>query len=152
MIAAAEKNYPDPPEDQAQWLALAQGVFNSQAKRWDTSFCGGGLRWQIFTFNGGFDYKNSISNGCFFQLAARLARYTNNNTYTLWAERVYDWTADSGLINGDWGILDGMKIDNCSHHDPIQWTYNAGTYIAGVAYLYNMVSKTPVPILVQSVQ
>jgi len=141
VIAAAEKNFPDPPEDQPQWLALAQGVFNSQTRRWETKHCNGGLRWQIFTFNNGYDYKNSISNGCFFQLAARLARYTNNNTYSLWAERVYDWTVETGLLTESWGIIDGMPIDNCTDYDKIQWTYNAGTYIAGVAYLYNMTNS-----------
>lgn len=50
-MTAAEVKFPDPPEDQPQWLALAQAVFNSQAPRWDTDTCGGGLKWQIFTFN-----------------------------------------------------------------------------------------------------
>lgn len=139
-MAAAEKNYPNPPADQPQWLALAQGVFNSQARRWDSKTCNGGLRWQIFTFNSGFNYKNSISNGCFFQLAARLARYTGNNTYAQWAETAYDWTVQSGLMSSRYEIFDGISTSNCTDMDIIQWTYNAGTYIAGAAFLYNMVS------------
>ena len=63
-MTAAETGFEDPPEGSPGWLALAQGVFNTQAPRWDTSTCGGGLRWQIFTFNSGYTYKNSISNGC----------------------------------------------------------------------------------------
>lgn len=145
MIAAAEKNYPDPPEDQPQWLALAQGVFNSQALRWDTKTCNGGLRWQVFTFNNGFNYKNSISNGCFFQLAARLARYTGNDTYAQWAEKAYDWTSEVGLLSKDYFIYDGITTANCSDMDFIQWTYNAGTYIAGAAYMYNIVSESTLP-------
>jgi len=141
VIAAAEKNYPNPPADQPQWLALAQGVFNSQARRWDTTTCGGGLRWQVFTFNNGFNYKNTISNGCFFQLAARLARYTNNDTYAKWAERAYDWTVETGLITKDYYIYDGIATANCSQIDFIQWSYNAGTYIAGAAFMYNYVSR-----------
>lgn len=50
-MAAAELNFPNPPSDQPQWLALAQAVFNTQALRWDTTSCGGGLKWQIFSFN-----------------------------------------------------------------------------------------------------
>lgn len=52
-MSAAEFNFPNPPSDQPQWLALAQAVFNSQAPRWNTDSCGGGLKWQIFTFNNG---------------------------------------------------------------------------------------------------
>lgn len=52
-MAAAEYNYPNPPPDQPQWLALVQAVFNSQLARWDNATCGGGLRWQIFPFNAG---------------------------------------------------------------------------------------------------
>jgi mannan endo-1,6-alpha-mannosidase len=54
-MTAAEVNYPNPPSDQPQWLALAQAVSNDMAARWDISTCGGGLRWQIFTFNTGYD-------------------------------------------------------------------------------------------------
>ena len=67
-MSAAELNFPNPPSDKPQWLALAQAVFNEQWSRWDTQNCGGGLRWQIFPFNSGYDYKNSISNGCLFHL------------------------------------------------------------------------------------
>jgi mannan endo-1,6-alpha-mannosidase len=71
-MTAAELNFQNPPKDKPQWLALAQAVFNTQASRWDTTSCGGGLKWQIFTFNNGYNYKNSISNGCFFNLGSRL--------------------------------------------------------------------------------
>lgn len=74
VMAAAEYGFPNPPEDEPQWLALAQAVFNRQAGRWDSATCGGGLRWQIFAFNAGYDYKNSIANGILFNLAARLGK------------------------------------------------------------------------------
>jgi len=75
-MTAAEMKFPDPPKRYPSWIALAQGVFQNQVDRWDTEYCGGGLRWQIFFSNAGYDYKNTISNGAFFQLSARLARYT----------------------------------------------------------------------------
>ena len=138
-MSAAENNFPNPPGDQPQWLALAQAVFNEYATRWDTSTCGGGLRWQIFTFNVGFNYKNSISNGCFFSLASRLARYTGNETYSEWAEKVYDWETSVKLIKDDFSIVDGASIDpaECSKPDQNQWTYNAGIYLHGAAVMYN---------------
>jgi mannan endo-1,6-alpha-mannosidase len=73
-MSAAEKVFPDPPSDRPQWVPLVQAVFNSQVPRWNTETCGGGLNWQVYGFNAGYDYKNTISNGCFFNIAARLAR------------------------------------------------------------------------------
>lgn len=60
-MTAAEYKFPNPPSDQPQWLALAQGVWNSQAIRWNAQTCGGGLNWQIYQFNNGYDYKNCKS-------------------------------------------------------------------------------------------
>lgn len=57
VMSAAEYNFPNPPADQPQWLELAQAVFNTQAARWDTADCNGGLRWQIYQWNKGYDYK-----------------------------------------------------------------------------------------------
>lgn len=138
-LSAAEYNFPDPPPDQPQWLALAQAVFNTQAGRWDTSHCNGGLRWQIFQWNNGFDYKNSVSQACFFNIAARLALYTKNETYALWANRVWDWMIDSHFMTEDvFYIYDGAHIqDNCTTLTPYQWTYNAGAFLLGAAAMYN---------------
>lgn len=139
-LSAAELGFPNPPSNQPQWLALAQAVFNLQANRWDTSSCGGGLRWQIFPFNAGYDYKNTISNGGFFQLAARLARYTGNTTYADWANKMYDWFESTPLLTSDFVINDGSATDkNCSDASRLQWTYNYGTFLSGAAYMYNYV-------------
>lgn len=138
VMSAAEKVYPDPPKDQPQYLALAQAVFNSQTVRWDDKTCNGGLRWQIYSFNSGYDYKNTISNGVFFQLGARLARYTANDTYAQWAEKAYDWTRALGLETADYKLFDGSdSLVNCTKINPIQWSYNAGMFLAGSAYMYN---------------
>ena len=97
-MTAAEIKFPNPPPDQLQWLALAQAVFNEQIRRWDETTCNGGLRWQINLFNTGYKYKNSISNGCLFHLAARLARYTGDSMYVVWAEKIYNWMNDTGML------------------------------------------------------
>ncbi|KAL2069684.1 hypothetical protein VTL71DRAFT_14363 [Oculimacula yallundae] len=137
-MLAAETNFPNPPPDQPQWLALAQAVFNELAGRWDETTCNGGLRWQIFPFNNGFNYKNSIANGCFFNIAARLARYTGNQTYADWAVKVWDWEASIGLIDGEFNVFDGAQdLTNCTTIDKLQWSYNAGIYLHGAANLYN---------------
>ncbi|PNY30021.1 Mannan endo-1,6-alpha-mannosidase DCW1 [Tolypocladium capitatum] len=138
VMSAAESRFPNPPADKPQWLALAQAVFNTQAARWDPEHCGGGLRWQIFKWNNGFDYKNSISQGCFFALGARLALYTGNNSYADWAEKTWDWMVGVDFIDENWRVLDGAHIGhNCTDITPYQFTYNAGTFILGAAAMYN---------------
>jgi mannan endo-1,6-alpha-mannosidase len=139
VMSAAEQNFPNPPADQPQYLTLAQGVFNTQAARWDTQHCNGGLRWQIFTWNKGYDYKNTISQGCFFALAARLALYTGNSSYADWAERAWDWTRAINFIDDRYYVFDGAHITtNCTNRVPYQWTYNAGVFINGASAMYNL--------------
>lgn len=147
-MTAAELGFPDPTGDDApSWLSLAQAVFNEQAARWDTGTCGGGLRWQIYDFNSGYDYSNTIANLGFFQLAARLARYTSNETYTEWAEKEWDWFTDSVLWdNSSYSVYDGTSItQNCTQADHTQWSYNYATGIAGLAYMYNHVRDSLPP-------
>lgn len=141
-MSAAENKFPDPPEGQPGWLALAQAVFNTQARRWDQSTCGGGLRWQIYSFNAGYDYKNTIAQGCFFNIASRLAKYTGNSTYAEAAEKSWDWMQTIGLINSEYYFYDGSDSTiNCSRFDRTQWTYNAGIFLYGAGALWNIVSK-----------
>ncbi|KAK1826696.1 glycosyl hydrolase family 76-domain-containing protein [Podospora conica] len=137
-MTAAEYRFRDPPPGKPQWLALAQAVFNTQAARWDPKECGGGLRWQIFTWNNGYDYKNSISQGCFFNIAARLALYTGNQSYAEWADRTWDWMAKTKLLDPEsYYVYDGMHTADCSEITPYQWSYNAGAFLLGAAAMYN---------------
>lgn len=142
-MTAAERGFPL-PEDAGvgNWSELAINVWNSQVARWDNSTCGGGLRWQIFPFNNGYDYKNSFSNGEFVQLGTRLARYTGNDTYIDWARDAARWTVDVGLIDQEGRVLDGTSsAQNCSQFNHIQWTASTGAYLSGSAYAANYVSN-----------
>jgi hypothetical protein len=141
VMSAAEQNFPNPPSDQPQWLALAQAVFNSMSSRWDTSACGGGLRWQIYPFNSGYTYKNSIANGGLFNLAARLAKYTGNSSYADWAEKEWDWISSTPILTvPGYDIYDGAGMaQNCSQPQLVKWTYNTGVFLLGAATMYNYV-------------
>ncbi|KAK3074386.1 hydrolase 76 protein [Teratosphaeriaceae sp. CCFEE 6253] len=155
-------------DDQSYWALAAMtcsgNVFASQAARWDDETCGGGLRWhahihlehrhgpshfdrlpgrQIFTFNNGYNYKNSQSTGNFVQLAARLAAFTGNTTYSDWAEKGTQWALDTGLISGanetSGAVYDGMDTDtNCSQINHLQWTAGVGSFLSGAAYAANV--------------
>ncbi|RYP58294.1 hypothetical protein DL769_009014 [Monosporascus sp. CRB-8-3] len=140
VLEAAERNFPQPDESIPHWLDLATNIWNSMVVRWNTTHCGGGFTWQIFPDNpNGMDYKNSISNGGFFQLSARLARMTGNDTYFDWAQKVWDWSDSVGLIDKQWYfIYDGVDAkDNCATVNPHQFSYTQAVYTYGAAVLYN---------------
>lgn len=138
---AVESNFPESGGSDPSWLALAQGVFNFQHDLWDTSTCGGGFHWQVFATNGGYNLKNSISNGGNFLLAARLAYVTGNESYADWANKVYNWVASSKLYQQDTNILyiwdNTDSTNNCTDQTNYVWTYNYGVMLSGAAYMYN---------------
>ncbi|KAJ5779934.1 Mannan endo-1-6-alpha-mannosidase DCW1 [Penicillium paradoxum] len=141
-MIAAERNFPSPPDTTPDWLAMVQAVFNGQAHRWHSATCGGGLKWQIYSWNAGYFYKNSISNGCFFDISSRLARYTGNKTYAEWATKAWNWSQDIGLVGPNYEIFDGTtETDNCTSHDHNRWTYNAGVWLHGASVMYNWTSS-----------
>lgn len=141
-MEAAEANFPNPPSGQPSWLELAQAVFNFQMGLWDTQTCGGGFRWQVYSFNTGYNLKNTISNGGNFLLATRLARFTGNQTYADWAETVWDWISSSRLFETENNILyvwDNVNADdNCTSVTNYVWTYNYGVLLYGAANMYNI--------------
>jgi len=140
-MKAAETNFQNPPADEPSWLSLAQAVFNEQITRWDTSTCGGGLRWQVFPSNGGYNLKNSVANGGLFNLASRLARFTNDDLYAQWAVKIWDWMTTIGLIDEYYNVFDNAEADtlNCTQIDKTQFCYNAGTMLMGASTMFNYV-------------
>lgn len=140
-MTAAELKFAD-VSDGFSWLSLAQGVFNTQIKRWDSTSCSGGMRWQIYQYQSGYTMKNSISNGGLFQLSARLARYTGTSLYQEWAEKIWNWSLSTPLLNNStWNVADSTEVaDGCTSQGNNQWSYNYGTYLMGAAYMYNHVS------------
>ncbi|KEY71712.1 hypothetical protein S7711_02940 [Stachybotrys chartarum IBT 7711] len=139
-MLAAENRFPNPPEDRPQWLALAQAVWNTQAdpSRHDDE-CNGGMRWQIPFSNNGYNYKNTIANACFFNIGARLARYTGNSSYAERAEETWDWLWSVNYIDHDsWLVYDGGHVEhNCTDINELTFSYNAAVLLQGCAFLWN---------------
>ena len=149
-MTAAERNFSTPLAPPSRWLPLATRAFSDLAQRWDTSTCGGGLRWQISPSNNGYGYKNTAANGGFFQLAARLARYTGNGTYAAWASRSWDWMAGVGLVDagagGSYAVYDGTQdAQNCSQVNELSFSYTHGMLLAGCAALANATNSDSAP-------
>ena len=144
LMSALEGQFPEPPAGAVRraggWLGMLTALFDNQTSRWDMTSCGGGLKWQIYPENDyGYNYKNSVSNGAYFQLAARLARYTGNPSYVALATRTWDWCVSIGLINaGNFDIYDGSDDKlNCTELDHTRWSYNVALFLYGAASLYD---------------
>ncbi|KAF8857322.1 mannan endo-1,6-alpha-mannosidase [Acephala macrosclerotiorum] len=136
-MTAAELNFTNPPTGKPSWLSLAQAVHNTQQQKLD-NVCGGGMRWQAYQFLNGYNYKNSIANGCYFNIAARLARFTGNASYATSAEQTYDWMTAIGLIDENYMVYDGTdSLTNCTIINKEQFSYNAGIFLFGAATMYN---------------
>lgn len=83
----------------------------------------------------------AIANGCFFNIGARLARYTQNDTYLDWSERTWDWLVSLKYVTDDYTVYDGAYIeDNCTAITKAQFSYNAAVLLQGAAFMYNYVS------------
>jgi mannan endo-1,6-alpha-mannosidase len=141
---AVEYGFPDPLPPAPAWLQVCINAFNDYVSRWDTTKCNGGLKWQFHPENAGYDYKNAISNGVFFQLSARLARYTGNQTYVDWANKAYDWSSAIGLVDArNYNVYDGTDdMINCTGVDHDQWSYNVGVFLYGAAVMQNYTNGT----------
>lgn len=137
-MAAAEYSFPQLPAPYPSWIQIVNNAWQDYVSRWNTSSCNGGLKWQFNPFNAGYYYKNSVSNGAFFQLSARLARFTGNQTYVRWADTIWSWATGIGLIDSIYNVYDGTdELINCTGIDHHQWTYNVGTFLYGAAMLQN---------------
>jgi mannan endo-1,6-alpha-mannosidase len=141
---AVEYGFPDPFPPAPDWLQVCINAFNDYVSRWDTTTCNGGLKWQFHPANAGYEYKNAIANGIFFQLSARLARYTGNQTYVDWAYKAYDWSSAIGLVDArNYNVYDGTDDTiNCTQVDHDQWSYNVGVFLYGAAVMQNYTNGT----------
>ncbi|KAH7320672.1 glycosyl hydrolase family 76-domain-containing protein [Stachybotrys elegans] len=141
-MMAAEYDFPAGSGDAPQWLDLARNVFEEQSERFDAEEeCGGGLRWTIFPTTNGFNYKSVSSNACFFDLSARLARYTGNSTYAEAADDVWEWMTENGFVDTrSWRVYEGAMISqDCELQDinRIETSSNSALVAHGAAVLYN---------------
>lgn len=139
ILEAAERNFPQPDDSIPPWLEIAENIWNTMILRWDNTTCNGGLHWQIYPSNpNGLDYKNAVSNGGLFQISARLARATANETYLHWAEKVWDWSQKVGFIDEYFNVFDGASsAQECREINHLTFSYSHGIYMYGTAMLFN---------------
>lgn len=74
----------------------------------------------------------------YIQLSASLANRvsSDNSTYLDGALKGWDWFENSGLINSDNLINDGLDTDTCENDGNPTYSYNQGVILGGLAELY----------------
>ncbi len=121
---------------EAQYLQQAESIFAAVASEAWSDICGGGVRWQNTS---GPPYKNAITNELFLMLSTSLHLVTGKTEYADWANREWQWFKQTGMINSQSLINDGLtKPDTphpCINNGETTWTYNQGVILGGLVNL-----------------
>ena len=117
------------------YLNMAKTIFGDLKGGWDPT-CGGGLWWNKAATN-----KIAIVNELFLLSAVRLHQRTPGDSgagsYLDWANREWTWFKNSGMINGQNLINDGLN-SSCQNNGQPTWTYNEGVILGGLTELYKV--------------
>jgi predicted alpha-1,6-mannanase (GH76 family) len=122
--------------NQKRYLSMAESIFADMTKGWDDK-CSGGIWWSKDR-----KYKNAIANELFLSVAAHLDTRARSGgqrkNYLRWAQREWLWFSQSGMINSDHLINDGLD-QHCTNNRQNTWTYNQGVILGGLSELYRAV-------------
>lgn len=114
------------------YLNTAMAIFDDMFKGWGAT-CGG-IWW-----NKAHEANVAISNELFLAVAAQLANRAQTKAaksfYLDWALKQWMWFSNSGLINADHNINDGLDLKTCKNNGGLVWSYNAGAIIGGLIEL-----------------
>ncbi|UED83316.1 glycoside hydrolase family 76 protein [Streptomyces profundus] len=114
-----------------RYLETARAGADHMDDHW-TDLCGGGVQWMVDN-----PYKNAVTNELYIQLNAALHNRLPGDTVHLErAERGWAWLANSGMINEDNLVNDGLDAGNgCVNNGQTTWTYNQGVILGALAEL-----------------
>lgn len=115
-----------------RYLEMAASIFTDMSGGWDAT-CGGGIWWSKDK-----KYKNAIANELFLSVAAHLANRAapaDRAGYLAWANKEWAWFQQSGMINNQDLINDGLDLATCKNNGQNTWTYNQGVILGGLAEL-----------------
>ncbi|HET7626311.1 MAG TPA: glycoside hydrolase family 76 protein, partial [Verrucomicrobiae bacterium] len=122
-----------------RYLDAAKIIFDDMKSSWGGR-CGGGIWWKK-----DHRYKNAIANELFLLVGIRLHQRTPGDegagSYLDWAVREWDWFENSGMINSQNLINDGLTR-NCQNNGRTTWTYNQGVVLGGLTELYKSTGDT----------
>jgi predicted alpha-1,6-mannanase (GH76 family) len=133
---------------ETQYLDMAKTIFNDMKQGWDST-CGGGIWWKKRGI-----YKNAITNELFLSVAARLHLRTPGDkgpgSYLDWAQRTWRWFKDSGMINSNNLVNDGLD-SNCKNNGKTIWSYNQGVILGGLVDLYKITNDSSLLIQAEAI-
>lgn len=131
------------------YLSMAASIFADMANGWDST-CSGGIWWSKDR-----NYKNAIANELFLSVAAHLAARTSDPAkraqYLAWAHKEWDWFANSGMINEQHLINDGLDLATCKNNQKTTWTYNQGVILGGLTELNRVAPDPALAVTAQSI-
>ncbi len=126
---------------------MAGAIFADMAAAWDTTTCGGGIWWSREK-----KYKNAIANELFLSVGAALANRTADPAqraqYLAWAGKEWRWFRDSGMINEQHLVNDGLDSTNpaaCKNNRQTAWSYNQGVVLGGLVELNKAAPDAALP-------
>ena len=97
------------PEWVNPFLSRAKCFYNLVTPGWNTSTCGGGMRWGPFN-----KYKNSVTTELFIATSVGMYEAFGKQSYLDSAIKAWVWFKNSGLINAQGLINDGLT-DTCQY-------------------------------------
>jgi predicted alpha-1,6-mannanase (GH76 family) len=118
------------------YLQTAVGIFNDMLSTGYNGTCGA-MYWDRAK-----TYQNAIVNELFLAVSAMLANRVANGAYYLnWALKQWEWLRESGMINRQNLINDGLTV-NCTNNGGTTWSYNQGVILEALVEL-NIASPDP---------
>ncbi|OAJ41733.1 hypothetical protein BDEG_25285 [Batrachochytrium dendrobatidis JEL423] len=146
---------------------LTQRTWMQLQSAWDETLCSGGIPTDT-TVPLSQQIKSTITNAGFMALSARLYGITGNVTYKKWADKTYNWMADSGLITTEFSVYESLAhastINASTSHvvsDPSplskptsvklacklysreQWSAPSGLLLSALGYMYQYTTLEP---------
>lgn len=109
-----------------EYLRTAESIFEDIAASYDTTPCGG-VWWDRNN-----TYVNAIANELFMDVAAHLANRAEGHRkayYLNWAKKEWAWFQQSGMINAQNTINDGLNLTTCKNNGGTVWSYNQGVIL-----------------------
>lgn len=94
----------------------------------------GGVWWDK-----GHQHNTAIANGLFLAVAARLAvQVPGVDRYSTWAWKQWDWFRNSGMLQADYTISDGLDLETCKAQHGVIWTYTHGVVLGALVDLHSL--------------
>ncbi|KUI68847.1 hypothetical protein VM1G_04177 [Cytospora mali] len=122
------------------YLNMAESIF-ADMQGGVNGTCGGGTWWSKDR-----TYKNAIANELYLSVAASLAnRASDADSYLSISEEQWSWFKNSGMINDNNLINDGLTINangTCTNNGETEWSYNQGVILGGLVELHKATGKS----------